>query len=371
MMFAPSWTYLFLLLALVTANGSVQQTTTSWNLPIQAGATATRTRMPFAMDDKTLLLRGGQRYGDDSDTEDDYYDALEEEEMDEIEAMASRPQKQPRNPQQPQRQQKPANAPRPRPQVDSRGRHKAPYMPRKKKKKNPLAQLASASMSLSKKAAVTTVQTSGKAALKLLSSQQKAVTRREACGVWRLDQQVDLQQATCLVELTPRGMVVIRDGKHVVWKAPYKFVQPTWPRTCRVEFEARGFQPKGRGGKPWLLFYKGYLERKVADPKVIKLVGTLYRIDRPKSVFGKPLPVRHVKIGSFVGRKRVVVIEDDDEDDEDDFEDPEDGVFDEDEDEEEDDDYSDDDDRGRRQRPRRRREEELDDGYDEYDEEDY
>jgi len=255
-----------------------------------------------------LLLRGGR---EDSETEDEYDD--EENEMaEEDEATAMHQQR--RN----QHRQAPKTPPS-RPEVDARGRHKAPYIPRKKKEKNPLALLATMSLSLSKKAAVTAVQTSGKAAFYLM--RPKSVSHKEIWGIWRLDQQVGLKQATANIELTPRGMVIIRDGKHIIWKAPYRFIEPTWPKMCRVEFEARAFQPANGRGKPWLLFYKGYLERKVADSKVIKMVGKLYEVECPKNMFGKELPVRYKKIGSFVGRKRVM-IEDDDE-----FEDPEGDVF--------------------------------------------
>ena len=50
----------------------------------------------------------------------------------------------------------------------------------------------------------------------------------------------------------------------------------------------------------------------------LKIVGTLYDIERPKGMFGKELPTRYNKIGSFVGRRRVVLLEEDDDDDDDD-----------------------------------------------------
>jgi hypothetical protein len=51
----------------------------------------------------------------------------------------------------------------------------------------------------------------------------------------------------------------------------------------------------------------------VADKSVLKIVGTLYDIERPKSMFGKELPTRYNKIGSFVGRRRVVLQEEEEE----------------------------------------------------------
>jgi len=68
-----------------------------------------------------------------------------------------------------------------------------------------------------------------------------------------------------------------------------------------------------------VLFYKGSLERKVADKSVIKMVGKLYEIERSKGMFGKDLPVRYNKIGSFVGRRRIVIQDDESDDEENDF----------------------------------------------------
>ena len=199
-------------------------------------------------------------------------------------------------------------------------------------------ELAKSSLKLSQQAAVTTVKTSGKAAYYLI--RPKAIKEQEIWGVWRLDQQIGIKQSTANIELTPQGHVILRQGNNnIVWKGPYTFIAPTWPLSCRIEFEARAFQDKTTTSnnskdqsKPvLLLFYKGYLERKVANPSIIKMVGTLYDIERRKSILGrKDLPVKYHKIGSFVGRRRVVLQQDDDEDDDDDEEQ-----------EEEDDDYSD------------------------------
>lgn len=224
---------------------------------------------------------------------------------------------------------------------------KAPYPPRKKKKKkkNALTRMAQSSLSLSRKAAATTVKTSGKAAFYLM--RPKSVDESELWGIWRLDQQVGTMQCTANIELTKRGDVLITSGENIVWKSPYRFIQSTWPKPCRIDFEAPAFQPPN-SKKPWLLRYKCSVERKIADKKVLKLSGTLYEIERPKSMFGKDLPPRYNKIGSFVGRRRVVWTEDEDED------------------ENERDDYSNeeaDEEGGAREEPNQEEEEIEDDGY--------
>jgi hypothetical protein len=218
----------------------------------------------------------------------------------------------------------------PHPYHQQQQRPKAPYIlppkkntkNKKKKNKNALVQLAKSSLTLSKKAAVTTVQTSGKAAYYLI--RPKTVQEHELYGLWRLDQQVGLRhQSTANIQFTRHGQIVIKQGTILVYKGPYTFVSPPWPMACRVEFQARAFQQQQQ--PPRLLFYKGYLERKVADSSVLKMVGTIYEIERPKSLFGrkKNFPVKYHKIGSFVGRRRVVLpqqqdhdIDDEDEDDE-------------------------------------------------------
>ena len=254
-----------------------------------------------------MILRGGEKKNDGEREEDSYdeYDDDEEELAEVDEASSSHDQR--RDLQLDPKDRLPPRRP---------GKIPAPYIPRKKKKKNVFTQLAQTSMSVSQKAAMTTLKTSGKAAYYLM--RPKAIKKSEIWGVWRLDQQIGMKQSTANIELTKKGYVIIRSGDEIIWKAPFQFISPTWPQSCRVEFEARAFQPSPKS-KPWLLFYKGYFERKVADSSVIKIVGKVYEIERPKSMFGrKDLPVRYNKIGSFVGRRRVVLLDDEDDIDEDD-----------------------------------------------------
>lgn len=264
----------------------------------------------------------GTNIGDDDNSSEDGEDDYDDEDEDDINdageddatAMHQQRRNLQRNPasQQPQQQsgqqqQQPGG---------SSSRTRAPYIPRQTKKKSLATRIAKSSLSFSKKAVGTTVKSSGKAAFYLM--RPKSVKESELWGVWRLDQQVGMKQSTANIELTKRGFVILREGDDVVWKAPYRFVQPTWPKLPRVEFEARGFQPNkdGKDGRAWVLFYKGSLERKIADKSVIKMVGKLYEIERPKSMFGKELPVRYNKIGSFVGRRRIVITDDSDDEDE-------------------------------------------------------
>ncbi|CAB9525456.1 expressed unknown protein (Partial), partial [Seminavis robusta] len=243
--------------------------------------------VPFGLTDRRptsafLLLRGGGSNTPniyDSDDEYEYDDEEDEIDLAQEDEATSMHQK---------RRDLRDNLNKESPYDDRVPRRPAPYIPRKKKKKkkNAFVELAKSSLNLSKKAAVTTVQTSGKAAYYLM--RPKSISEREILGVWRLDQQVGMKQSTANIELTSRGQVIIRSGddETIIWKAPFSFVAPTWPQSCRVEFEARAFQPAG-SKKPRLFFYKGYLERKMADSSVIKMSGILYEIERPKSMFGR------------------------------------------------------------------------------------
>ena len=258
------------------------------------------------VDENSLLECSGMgERGDEGNSDDEADDDYDEEDINDAEEDdATAMHQQRRNLQRDQASKQPQQP---------GGRRPAPYIPRKKKKKNLATRIAQSSLSLSKKAVGTTVKSSGKAAFYLM--RPKSIQESELWGVWRLDQQVGMKQSTANIELTKHGFVILRAGEKIVWKAPYRFVTPAWPKMPRVEFEARAFQPNNKGGgegKAWVLFYKGSLERKVADKSVIKMVGKLYEIERPKGMFGKELPVRYNKIGSFVGRRRIVIQEDDD-----------------------------------------------------------
>ena len=266
-------------------------------------------------------------YGGESSDEDTYDDTEDEDDADINEAEeddGTAMHQQRRNLQRDQRRPPPGPG---RGDRQSSGPQPAPYIPRtkKKKKSNLATRFAKSSLSFSKKAVGTTVKTSGKAAFYLM--RPKAISESEIWGLWRLDQQVGLKQSTANIELTRSGLVIVRAGDEIIWKAPFRFVTPTWPKMPRVEFEARAFQPNTKGGKPgkaWVMFYKGHLERKVADKSVIKMQGKLYEIERPKGMFGKELPVRYNKVGSFVGRRRIIIQEDDENEDEyDDYDDDE------------------------------------------------
>lgn len=282
------------------------------------------------------LIRGGHLYNDDfsasaaldgyegeSSDEDNYDDDEDDADINEAEEDdGTAMHQQRRNLQRDQQRPPPGRG------GDRRsGPQPAPYIPRakKKKKSNLATRLAKSSLSFSKKAVGTTVKTSGKAAFYLM--RPKAISESEIWGLWRLDQQVGLKQSTANIELTRSGLAIVRAGDEIIWKAPFRFVTPAWPKMPRVEFEARAFQPNTKGGKPgkaWVMFYKGSLERKVADKSVIKMQGKLYEIERPKGLFGKELPVRYNKVGSFVGRRRIIIQEDDEDEDEyDDYDDDE------------------------------------------------
>ena len=207
-----------------------------------------------------LDMEAEESSDEEQEEDDDYMDDIDEDE-----GAAMHQQRQRQNLKSTSSHRQPSE----RSEVDPDPFHrKAPYLARKKKKKNVLSRMATSSLSLTKKAATTTVKTSGKAAFYLM--RPKAIQESELWGVWRLDQQVGMKQCTANIELTKRGDVVVRSGNNIIWKARYRFVQPTWPQSCRIEFEAPAFQPPN-SKKSWMLRYKGTIERKMADKSVVSL----------------------------------------------------------------------------------------------------
>lgn len=142
------------------------------------------------------------------------------------------------------------------------------------------------------------------------------------------------------VEFTPRGEVMVK-YKDETYETTYLFRERSWPQSCTIEFEARAFQGP-HDEEPVLVKYKGYFRRKMADSRVIKIVGHIYEVPR-KGLWRKGRRGR--KIGTFVARRRLTKKEtrreeeEDEYDDEYDFEDLEDDEYEEEEFEEDDDVY--------------------------------
>jgi hypothetical protein len=138
---------------------------------------------------------------------------------------------------------------------------------------------------------------------------------KELWGLWRLDQQLneyddDLVDCQATIELTPKGQVVVflhtesaDKSRDLYSSSPYTFTERMWPKACKIEFVARAFL-RPDDPQPLSFMYKGYTYRKVADPKVIKITGSIYRLEktgwRGKKVQAKP-------VGTFVARRRMRV----------------------------------------------------------------
>jgi hypothetical protein len=102
------------------------------------------------------------------------------------------------------------------------------------------------------------------------------------------------------VEFTPRGEVVVK-YKDEIYETTYLFRERSWPQSCTIEFEARAFQGPN-DEEPVLMRYKGYFRRKMADSRVIKIVGHIYEVPR-KGLWRKGRTGR--RVGSFVARRRL------------------------------------------------------------------
>lgn len=134
------------------------------------------------------------------------------------------------------------------------------------------------------------------------------------------------------VEFTPRGDVLVKYEEEI-FDTTYLFRERHWPRSCVIEFQARAFQGPN-DDKPVAMVYKGYFRRKLADSRVIKMVGTIYEVPR-KGMWQSGGQGR--KVGTFVARRRLVKRQASrEEEEEDDFDDAEEGFDEEDEDDEDD-----------------------------------
>lgn len=280
-----------------------------------------------------LELRGGEEYYNDEEYDDDGgYSEEEEEEEDEFDQFSKRRRSAP-------------------PPVSSRrppGSRQRPRPPTKRPK--PWAQrMASQSLQVGSQLAWNAVKTPGKLAYHVI--RPKHVDLSEIGGLWRMDQQVTMRgdkemASVATVELDARRKLIIvrhrpitnsedkseskevndkdqqseegdEEPKEVVIRQPYTFKKSRLG-SYKTSFVAPAFLV---GDKPRMYGYKGSWQRKMADKKVIKLVGKIYEVRRQRfgkdrgsyQFVGKP-------VGTFVARRRVQLTEEDeyDDDDEDD-----------------------------------------------------
>jgi len=272
----------------------------------------------FEVLSSVVELRGGASY-DDYDEEYDEYDVEEEE-------------KDPPRRSSPRRQGPPSqNRP-----YDHRMARPPPRRPRKKQAH--WAQRA-AQQSIKKSGQLAwnaVIKQPGKLAYHLV--RPKHVDLRELGGLWRIDQQVTINPrnpdktigSVATVSLDPRRRLVSvtaaapEDGKGEsrTVRQPFTFKKSRLG-SYKTTFIAPAFlvsdQPRWYG-------YKGTWQRKLADAKVVKLVGKIYAVRKVKfgkqkgewQMIGKP-------VGTFVARRRVQMMpEEEDEDEYDDEYDDED-----------------------------------------------
>ena len=204
-----------------------------------------------------------------------------------------------------------------------------------KRKKKPSKSLSIASsiarttVDWTSRAAWSTLKGTGAAAVQLASpAHRRPISIRELAGRWRLDQclwsrssRSGSSDILCAanVELTPRGQVLVvllQDPEQkpdselklpsstttTTLTTKYVFHSNSWPKSSRLEFQARAFQGP-RDLHPILVHYQGSVRRKVADPSVLKIVGHMYQVVRPPRN-GKPAKLGK-RIGTFVARRRL------------------------------------------------------------------
>jgi hypothetical protein len=267
------------------------------------------------------------RAGDDG-----YYDYDESSSGDEEEYDQEDNDDKEMDPIPPRRQHKKNPTPRSKPNRNDHKLARPPPPPsssrtrkQRQKKKSWTSQVASNSLKLSSQFAWKTVSVPGKVAYQLL--RPKYVNEQEVAGLWRIDQEITERErgdrvisSVATVELDPRRHVVIvrpvggssssgsGDGKPLI--EPYKFTK-TRLGSYKTEFMAPAFLV---GSKARMYGYRGTWQRKMADKKVLKLVGKIYELKKNRLSKGYTFGSRCV--GTFVARRRVQMEEDNFDDDE-------------------------------------------------------
>ncbi|CAM9177162.1 unnamed protein product [Pylaiella littoralis] len=131
--------------------------------------------------------------------------------------------------------------------------------------------------------------------------QPKSVGLGEILDTWKIEQIIGkppgrVTKCAATVEFRRDGTVATSfDGRESV--SDFTFRAHAWPRACTIEFEAKAFQGPWDEEPVWKI-YKGSFSRKLLDPKIIMLDGTIY------DVMGKMMWKRRVKSGKFTARRR-------------------------------------------------------------------
>lgn len=275
------------------------------------------------------ILRGGAQYSDDdntfSDDDDDEYDGNsdpydQEEESDEEEGLATRRDSYDHGmidpPKEARARERPPGGPGPH--KGQQGKPLPPSSGRRKRRAHWTQRLATTTFKMGSDLALGAVQQTGKMAYQLVKPRH--VDPRELTGLWRMDQQVAKQgrgggdlASVATVELDSRKRLVtltLPDGKTIV--KPYVF-KKTRLGSYKTEFILPAFLV---GSEPRLYGYKGIWQRKLADKKVIKLVGKIYQVRKQR--FGKQKGSYQFiqPVGTFVARRRMKLSDEEEDDDE-------------------------------------------------------
>lgn len=157
------------------------------------------------------------------------------------------------------------------------------------------------------------VQQTGNVAYQLIKPRH--VDPVELMGLWRLDQQIVVSNGVDLasvatVEMDTRQQLLtlkLPNGKTIV--EPYTF-QKTRLGSYQTEFVIPAFLV---GDTPRLYGYRGTWQRKLADQRVIKLVGKIYKVKQQRFGKSKGKYTFSQPIGTFVARRRMKLLQDDEE----------------------------------------------------------
>ena len=208
---------------------------------------------------------------------------------------------------------------------------RSPTMKKKKQIPHWTQRMASSSLKMTSQLAWGAVQQTGNLAYHIVKPRH--VDIRELTGLWRLDQSIvgttsggsgNDMASVATVELDARQKVVrlkLPNGKTVV--EPFLF-QKTRMGTYKTEFVVPAFLV---GETPRLYGYRGTWQRKLADKRVIKLVGKIYTVrkqrfgkEKGKYLFAQP-------VGTFVARRRMKLSSSEEDDEDDNLEDESDEGF--------------------------------------------
>lgn len=168
--------------------------------------------------------------------------------------------------------------------------------------------MASSGLKMTSQLAWGAVQQTGKVAYHMVKPRH--VELHELTGLWRLDQSIvtnnnnggDMIASVATVELDPRKRVVrlkLPNGETVV--EPFTF-QKTRLGSWTTEFVSPAFLV---GDTPRLYGYRGTWQRKLADKRVIKLVGKIYTVRKQRFGKDKGKYLYAQAVGTFVARRRM------------------------------------------------------------------